>query len=564
MPVKPIGITVGALDKTSCNIVVWSLTGTDTILTVNGVDYTVAMQKLGNDRPTPDNAGETWACYYGVQPVTGLNPFTQYNATAVQETKIYSVNFRTLPANNSSKFSLSFTTCFAPNNGGSTGTTAYSFLSWYRKNTDYPMLAMIHTDDVYYADGWFGAKAGDNNTQGKVKYANRSASNTPQPQYDYGLCYAMWAGILEPFTSVNFPVGAEVMSTALTPAFQDCVDNMAFMPAWGDHEFQNNLGWTGGPALTTVPNGYHQTLNGFDGNGLLVWKAIMTPLQGKPINAEPYALDIVSNHWYQDFGCLRVVVADSVTNAIATTQLYGANQIKDILETVNRGSQWFTNFARPAGAGRGGTPGYKDENYIASEYDRLYLSTGLMPPSFMDNPKTNGLIGGFWTTRGDWHGAYWSYWDQPATTGKAAESVHEIGLSTVNNSSGEPPDLHNSDAIFAAANAVLIGGTTAIDATTFKPNEIIMTIVEVDGTLQTPQCVVKQWGIEVLASDGIDQSGFFMPIPEGIERVTDDYGNIWRKCGERKFVLNSGSNKGYNKLDTPFELSGFSSTERLI
>ena len=564
MPVKDVSCVFGALTTTGATAVILSLSSADITLSINGATYTNTPTKAGDDRGSADIAGDTHACYFTTQAVTGLTEDTVYPWTITQGVGSDSGQFKTSNSSKAAKFSIALPTCFNPNNADENGTTAYDFLQTYMQTTEYPMLAMVHADDIYYADGFFGANATDFNSQGKEFSNDIQKVVDPRPEYDYALNYAMWAGILEPFyETTDTEQTTQIASGALSPAFQWCKSNTCFMPQWGDHEFQNNIGWTGGPALTNVPNGYHETTGDYAGKGLNVWNDLMAPLQGTTAQSA----DTVANHWYVDFGSLRMILPDPVTNAVASTTVYGNNQIDDCLDLAD-GGQWFTAIVNPAVAGRGFTnydavyteTSYKDENHVLAEYNRLWVNEAQSPLSLMDNPNTNGQMGCTFMFRGDWHAAGWLRYYGSADTGIVAESFHEIGLCSVSGSNGTSMYLKDTgNAALLTDEVEIIGGptysATIANGGASKPNIIVMTILEVDGTLTTPQAKVTQWDIEVWA-DGTSEADYFVTDIPG--RVVDGKGNTWRKHGEYTWAL-YGGNEGTNQDETPFEITKASS-----
>lgn len=568
MPVKNISARMGALTPNGCEFVILSMVSDAATLTVDGVDYAITMTtKLGNDRTGADANGDTHACYFATQTIIGLTAFTNISWSLVQGSNTDSGSFYTAPDVKNSKFSLCTGTCF--NSGGNWGdeVSAWDLLRDYiDNNPEFPMLACLFSDDIYYADGAFSASANAENAQGKT-FQTSIALNGDRPEYDYALHYASWFGIMDTFyEAADTEHVTPKLSAAQSTAFQYCMSKMAFMPQWGDHEFSNNIAWSGGVALNSYPNPYHQTGatadafndGGYDGKGLNTYNDVMLPLQG----TSAQDADTHSNHWYSDFGCFRYLSFDPITAAVNAVSVYGEPQMDDMLNLAD-GGQWFTFVGNSGVAGRD-TPAYdaqytyynyKDENYIESEYKYLWTNDGQSPLSFMDNPNTNGVMGSLVMTRGDWHSGAWYYWKAPAGAGIVAESIHEICLSTVNTSPGTSQYLFGDSSYFETDNVEMLGGVSRIldsASDTGKVKNLTMTIIEVDGTKSTPEIVIKQWNIEQAVGEESELARF---TNQTLDTATDENGNKWRVMVERRIVRHSGDNEGYDLDETPFQVT---------
>lgn len=434
---EAFGIAWGALTQTGATAVFMSLSDSDITLTVNGVAYpAISMAVIGNDHPTTDGNGDSFFGYYATQAVTFPKAWVSYTWSATQDGNTRSGTIRSAPGYHDD-FSLMLTTCMNSRDANpSTQITAWDFFNDY---TDHPpYAAIIHADDIIYSDN--ASVAGNADANGKDAPVNPATFG--YYEYYYAFAYGHWFGICGPVTNL---LGSTAWDAAFNSAFRSLQESTAFMPQWGDHEFLNNLGWHGGDDLTTdFPNAYWLDAVGtlgapgaHDGVGLTAYRKVMNPLQGTIVDASH------GNAWYADFGCLRYIAADPVSNAVPDTTCLGSAQIDDLL-ALPTASQWFTVLNTAAVAFRGTSggdvetvvsdPGYKDENYVAAEFQQMMVADGASPLSFMDNPLTNGTNGQMVCVRGDAHKQGVYYFSKAAAGGLVDENFYEVGLDSVNNS----------------------------------------------------------------------------------------------------------------------------------
>lgn len=580
MPVKSISCQMGALTPTGMTAVILSHSSAAATLSINGQNYPIDMTTaFGNDRNADgagaDIAGDTHVCYIGSQIITGLEPLTSYSWTVTQGENSDSGNHRTSTTSKATKIAVALATCF--NLTDSVDANGWAFLRQYIDNAENPpLLAVLHVDDICYADGAFsGIQANAFNSQGKEFTDGLIIPGTSMTytQYDYSLYYAAWFGILDAFYNTSDTEQANPLLTAgLDEDMQYVRSRTAFMPSAGDHEYNNNLGW--GVPMNDYPNGYHHTgINdgtgtavsdgNYDGRGLLTYNAVMQPLSGTSAQNR----DTNAKHWYADFGSFRYIAMDGTTNAVQNVTVYGNDQIDDVLDLFD-GSVWWTCVGAPAmGCRASGSANaypsyaawlqseydisyqvkYKNESFVQSEHDRLWRNTGQTPKAILDNSFGNGTMGMAFMARGDWHNSIWARWSEPESAGKAAENIHEIGLQAFGNTAYGGNNLMggaNRDAQLSLDNCELIGALTNLesDGFTTKPNPVTVTIIEINGEKQTPEMRVIQWGLDTSANSGVSEIAHF--ANQNGRTLTDHKGNIWRVIGERKFIRHLG-NDGY-------------------
>jgi len=506
---QPFGVRFGAPTSTGMTVEILSQTNEDVSLTVDGNVYSgITMSAVGADRTQNDDSGSKIAAYFGTQVVTLSKRNENYAWSATQGANTRSGVVPSFP-DIGQDFAFALTTCFNPTRGEP---TAWSFLNWYRKNSPVKFFGTIHADDVIYADEGF-AKFNydwwDENGKGLEDWATEGKS--VQSEYNFVLMYALWFGVAGPF---NQPGGSGVDGTAAEDTdFFELMENSVFMPQRGDHDLESNLGWAGGAALTDYPNAYWLSA-GVKAPGITVWETLMVPLHGTTINASH------SDAWYVDLGPVRIIAADPTTNAVVGASALGNDQIDDILSLCD-GSRPFTIINTSAIAQRDPatdadsivdriSDDYKDENYIASEYQRLVTddTTGLMART-----STNGISGNMFIVRGDWHGggAYW--YRAAADVGIAEEQFYEVDLNTVNKS--------------------------------FGGNGRHCVLVEVRGSVYPPEIIVRRFSASQQLGVGTYAAltNFEGENPDNPGYVTID-GTGWWCNFERKFQLWGSDNAG--------------------
>lgn len=576
---RNLGVRYGKLTTTGATFVIYSLVSTDVTLVVDGTSYNVTLSAVGTDRATNDPAGSTTFGYVGSKAVTFSPGFTRRNWTATQGAN--SVTGTILPApGERDNFALVFTTCQqsrVDNDGTKFAPSAYKFVDWYRQNGSYPLVANIHSDDLIYADGTSsdGIMPAVSDPNGK-KIEATAASQATRKAYDFAMYYGCLFGIAGPI--VDSATGEEWLNAGLLPYVNNLYNNCAFMPQWGDHEFMNNLGWmlptTNGPLLSAVPNPYHATLGGYNGNGLITYNAILAPLQGTTARSA----DTDSNHWYVDFGTVRIVAMDATTKAVPNypndaTAVFGNSQIDDVLNVLNVRKPFkilltpipFMRATPNADAINTSVNGSNTkywQNKQPTEYNRLFVNTGQTPKSIMDNNETNGGYGTTVNIYGDWHFGLCLYQQAPAATGIAAEKFHCIGLCGAVQHSGTSLNGDEiritSEAIYSSDNMQYFSGGAA-GLIREKPYKSVVALMEVVSTGRTPTMTIKVYDLrEAAASNDPSSAGSMASFMNtNLGTLTDDEGNVWQCVYERKFVLYTG-NYGYTASETTWENAGVS------
>jgi len=561
MAPRPFNVRFGNLKKEGMTAVVFSRSNVAVSLTINGQTYSISLTVTGNDRGSADDAGVTYAGYRGTQVISGITAFQAYAWSATQSGITYSGTQYPAPQHKGQDFAVGYGTCFGPSATDDEQDTAWTFLNWYRQHGSLPYINTFFIDDIYYADGNFSYTYptwvdphGKTMETTVVQYRS---------QYDFSLLYGCWFGIFGPFydptdTALEFPM----CHAAHHIDFMELLDNSAFMPSVGDHEFINNI-WDAN--LATVPNQVHATAGAYDGNGYVVWTQLMQPLSGTTaaVTADAHAL-----HWYCDLGSMRHIASDPSTQVTFGVDMYGAGQLAD-LRLVADGTQWFTSLGMPLGCREPPLNyyptgfGYKSENFVVADYNNLMRTTGLTPKSLMDNNRTNGNLGATWIVRGDNHQGDCFYFMDAAGGGLAAESFNELCLNTMNDNVSSGTQYHPDYINWEAADGMrLVGGSAALynaanpAVPLRKPARMTATIAEVWGSKPTPEVILRQYEIVRLVNDtgGYgDMAAYFHPeLCRG--DVTDHRGNVWRCVFEKRIVLYAG-NEGFDLDEEPYQLT---------
>jgi len=613
-PPKDLSLRFGALTDDGFTIVVMSRSSDVVTISCDAfADLPVTMGIFGDGRSIPDAGGESHVSYYGTITITGLDELALYTVTGTQGSFTDVIYPRTKTSRRDAHIAIAPVTCMAPSitksaNGPNGKTDAYFEVTSYDFYKTYiddpsnpPLLAATHFDDIYYADGSFGIEAATWNNEGKTTDPGDSVwggSDDGRAVYSWSLLYAIWFGLFSEFYNLGTdPDKTKPLGTAaMNESVQYCLARMGFMPQVGDHEFYNNCNWKGDPngnyltgiaqGTDRLPNALHATANGFDGKGWTVYKEIMRPLQGTPLDG--IGDETNGNGWYCDFGPMRMISPDGTTfgsrdwDNDVQVAVYGNTQINYMLQLGEDEPKQFTVVGNSATAGRGfpqafkdieGYPGYKNENWVIAEYNMLWLTKDNTPRSLMDNPYTNGLLGQTVMFRGDSHYACAMYWSAPETATEAKENFYEFGLRTVDNSAVGTRSYKGVDFSLLVADNCRIESAvsnndysehdyTSIDtkAATIitKPYVATATIVEVDGTKPTPEMIVKVWEIYKVQGEPAMDIHFYADVPLD-EYKTDWKGNIWKLMSNKTIPVHGG-NEGFNPDEEPFQLTSGSTS----
>lgn len=442
-----VGCRVGDITKTTAKMVVCSLTNAaSTYSCSNGQSGSITWLPIGQEGAP----GGSQAGFYAHIALTGLTAFTAYTWTVGQASWSNSGSFRSA-ANATDDFTLFWYGCVL-NLGTTDQPGFYDYIRTYQQSGALPVQALIMHDDITYMN-YGGSEYG-------------AANN-----------WFKWFAI-------------EATAPGNWGTAQSALENSAFMPQWGDHEFANDVR----PAQVgfAVPNGYHKTApvtseyttstSGYDGCNLVVYNLLVAPLQGTAVSIK--SRDLLANHWAADFGCVRYIPMDSVTRDAswpnwANTHVYSVNDKVTSAgktwvcstghtgSTVNRPNEgtgsWQTYWTEGTPVDRFGTrqiddvldcanvrspvfkiisitpelrwttnPAYcnkESETLPASEVERLCFSNSGSPASICANPLTAGGAGSAFITHGDNHSANWAHHGKAATGSAVAEDLFVCGSS---------------------------------------------------------------------------------------------------------------------------------------
>lgn len=437
---KPFKVQWGNPKKDSLTCIVVSLYPGDITVNIGGQSQVIALAALGTDGP-----GGLIACYHGNHTFTGLDAFTQYAWDASQGVEVQAANIWTAPRE-FDEFSIFLTGCHGGINSGSVwpdnmGSKPYENLWYYVKRIIEgelelpPAIGFVITEDVWYIDS---SQVDDSAYSGHVS-TGRPA--TTLLTYDFALGYCDFFGLLN---------GGNV---ARKPAQQFCMDNLWLMAQWGNHDISSGVSniavgafdFGSVPVMGTSGNGFHKTLDGFDGPAVEVWDALFRPLQGDYVrDVIPAARDTLTNNWMVDLGCLRYVAGDTVTRSTGQHGLnesappadpyygrtFGDDQIDDILEALQTNPKRFSFLNINNGLRGGqtdddngqGTSSFKSwQVWNRIDFQRLCTRQGGAPKSLAEAPECNGHLGSTFIVHGDMHNGYMRYMHKPgyydATTG---------------------------------------------------------------------------------------------------------------------------------------------------
>lgn len=488
--IDPVSVTCipGAATETTCKILVITLNDPSVnpvTLSVEGIgsfnsdtDFTEAMEAVNQD--SSPNGVVAWS---GMVKVTGLSSLTRYN-WAVSQTVSGVVNtdsgsLCSAPAPGDD-FRIVFASCdstaFAPINGQE-GAHYGAWKEYHRLANDGgpEVSALFYVDDYGYVDFASITDAGGNtgldfDTTGSAVYPKDTASITgPSPEYNYALgwvaFFGMCGGDEADMTGIN---GIRLWGRALERAW--CRKNLNLYFQWGDHEFQNDIGFdlavpTG--LIGSNPTTMHATLGGFDGAALVVFNRLIGRIQPDllAVSTDITPLDTQSRHWATKHGDALLIAPDFITQMVGThpggsiipsgadcTTFYGNNQIDDILNICDFHAAPFNLFglahsikypAQKSAVNEWCGVGVAEFqsgcqhpmlDHAFTEYERMFTAIGGTPKSIMDNPKTNGAQGTSVIVKGDYHHGHVYKHVKPARAGDNAELFYEICVGTVNGS----------------------------------------------------------------------------------------------------------------------------------
>lgn len=435
-PHKPFRVIFGGAHDGVLSVVVWSFSSADLILTVGDQQVTLdSWTPVGED----NQPAHSEAMFVASAEIDIPTEFVQLAWTATQAEQTDSDAIWTQPGLRSD-FRILELTCnlidYADEEQGEPNHGCWALAEQLIKDDASPPVAATHLiDDIVYVDG---VQIDDTGYSGKV---STGRPDTTLKQFDYALGYAGGFGGLcgnaaDPFGCV--PGG-------LIPGLQYTLGNSRFREILGNHELGAGMGrpeTVGGTNGAARPNPFHATgTPGVDaprdGAGIVVYNQLFGPLHGQRLAV---MRDANALHYYDDFGPLRVVMTDIITNHTGTLgpTALGDDQIDDVLEMVDTDHPFkVVMLAHTPRAFSDGSAGFHDLSALyPSDYNRLMVATGNTPKSLMDNPRTNGIYGSLTIDQGDAHSGLVKWCYAPADDNVAREHVYVIQLGTVTRTSG--------------------------------------------------------------------------------------------------------------------------------
>jgi hypothetical protein len=457
---------------TSCKLLVATVndpTSDPVTVTVNGLSYVSGIGLTLTARGT----NIVWT---GVLDITGLSAFTRYSWTVSQGANSDSGSLMTEPRAYDD-FAFFFAGCDnnteLTNSAGTNPATVPGY--WQHTKTYYdsgvlPVAGVLFVDDLGYVDA-LNVDDTDNGDGGTGLVSGGNPDTTLDVD-DYLIAYCCVLGM----TGIDAaPLYSDISSSGnqvkllwgreTNRAF--CRKNLNVFAQWGDHEFDNDLGWSA--LITTYPNARFVSA-GVDGVGKTAWDAFYGLIQ--PTSAQ--SADTVANHWTKSLGPCCLAAMDRVSSSVGSASMsyadpitevtvYGTNQITDTLTAINTHNKTFTFFGMSTGWRYLATQGagvvnvdvsvkeygtqHALHNHAEAEYQRLITQSGQTPKSLMDNPITNGTRGFFIPLHSDYHYGCGLKYQRAAYTGNLAEAFNVFHLGTTNGSVNftAPPEVTAED-----------------------------------------------------------------------------------------------------------------------
>lgn len=438
-----LGVRTGYATGTTCKISVASLDAGE--ITVSG-SWGVTTFPI-----TPAAVGEVTVGYTGSAEITGLDEFTRYTFTVTQGAKSSSGSFMTAPGQRDD-FSLFFASCDNNTTHGSPYTTGFwDKVHEYVASGALPTVGVMFVDDHGYVDG---NRADD--TAGTGLMVSGAPLGKGAHYYglvsDYAIAYMCDLGMLQDTENPYVAWGRDADRVW-------CMQNLNYLPQWGDHEFTNDFAFDYNKLTATVVGNTSVSGIAVWAAGKAAWDAFMQPLM-PPVFSGSYG-------WAASYGCVNLIALDSITHGDGTwnrtdlpgvgtaviNSMFGATQIDALLTWLNTPENQrpfnlfgMCNSVRYLTDNFSVTPGAV--NYIVyncgaqhpiydhclPEYQQLVTATGNTPPSLMDNPATNGLTGATIWLHGDIHHAAVTHHKKAAYTGNAEENFYSVVLGTISGS----------------------------------------------------------------------------------------------------------------------------------
>lgn len=406
---RPFMVVAGASTVTTCKLAAFSFLPGDVYVTFGGRQVRIPLTERCADSdpgvtlnwyPLLKEVGTTTtaAGYSGSAIVSDLSEWVAYPYTARQmrnEMGTISGTFRTAPRD-TDRFIVVTAGCDHVEAPGAYLWTCYRRLA---EKADPPIAAVVFADDLGYVD----ASAVIDNNGGFGHTTPISGTSA----YKLMLGYMALFGL--PFDHV-FYVGEGYDSR-----WEDrlwCLQNLNFLPQFGDHEFRDNMGFNGNPSddVRGTPTWHSSFVR-----GKLAWDSswgLLCPPMGAEAGSISASGDTGCYNWGIVLGSLNIVAPDCMTNSDfyeqSGTQFFGAQQITDTLTWFSSKQKIFnllySSFAglKPLIGTNGGAhqPMYR---CTPNEYKALLTDATRNPPSFMGCPYTNGELGVGMFGHGDFH-----------------------------------------------------------------------------------------------------------------------------------------------------------------
>ena len=362
-PQQTLGVRPGDHTTTTSTVMVCSLDSASIRLDCNGASYTITPTAVGTDSPA---AGKTAALFRSTFTVTGLSSLTRYPFTVTQNGVTRSDCSLSTAAKAGDRYSVLFATC--DRHSEAVNCDPNGMYSWIRErvndSTKPKVVSMVHCDDVVYAnDTLVDDSAGTGHTVA-------AKAETTLTEYSYALPYSSQMGLLQDRTKQSIRHGRAVDRVWT-------FGNVNVLPQWGDHEFNDSVGWEriGGIASS------HATFT----PGKNIWNAIYGQLH-------PTVLSANSNAWIKNYGDVLIIAPDRQTNATGTGTgvRWGNTQIDDILAAVGSFTGKAIIVAMPNGWRHFSLVGADEEHAYGSQ-EPLALEASTEAARFM-TAATTGLM----------------------------------------------------------------------------------------------------------------------------------------------------------------------------
>ena len=228
--------------------------------------------------------------------------------------------------------------------------------------------------------------------------------------YDYGLFYLAWLGMLEDTDQFIIRWGRDEYRNWN-------VRNMPWSVQPGDHESRDEIGYQ-----FAAPATYAQWAP-----GMAAWDDLFRRCCPRLTSAQPLLASGAISAWCWAIcaSSARIVCHSRPGTPVSTYEIpanisaiYSADQIEDLLNAADNsepfkvlviaygGLDWWRDQDTGVWKPQYWLGKYPLKLLQPTEYARLFTGAGHTPPSFMDNPATNGATGCLLVAMGDGHVPY--------------------------------------------------------------------------------------------------------------------------------------------------------------